>query len=230
MIPLAGCTFATFDFETTGVDPSSCMPVSACVVTARLTKRGTIVPVVAFNEIINPGIPIPEGATKIHGITDERAAAGMDPAYAAARIAELLDLVDIVVAHNLPYDGAILRRLAPRWIPGAFACTLVLAGAVDKYERGKKLSDVCGRRGITFAAHSAAGDCVAVAEVLPHLLGEGMKAGAIPRLQTVGDLTAWTIKAGIERDADYARYCEREGKPTPIGYWRTFAASVGVSP
>jgi DNA polymerase III subunit epsilon len=226
MTPLAGCTFAVLDFETTGVDPKTCLPVSACVVTARLTKRGTIVPVVAFNEIINPGIPIPEGATKIHGITDERAAAGMPPDEAAARIAELLAGVDLVVAHNLPYDGTILHRLAPAWLPGAFACTLVLANIVDKYARGKKLSDVCGRRGITFAAHSAVGDCVAVAELLPHLLGEGMKAGSVPMLQTVGDLTDWTIKAGLERDADYARYCAREGKPTPVGYWESFRTAI----
>lgn len=225
MTPLAGCTFAVFDFETTGTDPYTCMPVSAAVVTATLGRRGTIEPVVELDCVINPGIPIPEEASAVHGITDEIAARGADPLETAERIADVLRRVDLVLTHNIPYDGRILNRLSG-WIPGAFTCSLVLANVVDKYQKGKKLSDVCGRRGITFDAHLAVDDCVAVAKVLPYLLYDGMRAGSIPNPSrdggTIGALTDWTIAAGIERDADYAAYCKRANKPAPTPAWIPF--------
>jgi len=223
MTLLSGCTFAVFDFETTGVDPHTCMPVSASVVTATLGRRGEIEPVIELDCVINPGVPIPEGASKVHGITDEIAAKGEDPCVVANRIAGILARVDLVVAHNIPYDGRILNRLCG-WIPGGgFTCSLVLANVVDKFKKSKKLSDVCGRRGITFDAHRAVDDCIAVAKVLPHLLFDAVKAGHLARDGgTVGELTDWTIAAGIERDADYASYCKRENKPAPTPAWVPF--------
>ena len=66
-MPLYDLPVAVFDFETTGVDPDNDRVVEVAVVHFNL---GTSVPQVVYNKRIHPGIPIPEGASKIHGITD----------------------------------------------------------------------------------------------------------------------------------------------------------------
>ena len=36
---------------------------------------------------------------------------------------------------------------------------------------------------------------------------------------TLPALSAWTLAMGLERDADYAAWCKRSGKPEPTGSW-----------
>ena len=51
-----------FDYETTGVDPTKDRPIEVAVVTDNKT---------VILERCNPEMPIPEAATKVHGITEE---------------------------------------------------------------------------------------------------------------------------------------------------------------
>src|SRR5690606_34711454 len=69
-----------FDVETTGSDPREARIVSAalllCLPDGRVQPGGVDV-------IVNPGVPIPDEATAVHGITTERARAeGIEPAEA----------------------------------------------------------------------------------------------------------------------------------------------------
>ena len=106
---------ALFDVESSGVDPHRDRIVTAAVISVvpgcqPLTKTW----------LINPGIPIPEGAAAIHGITTEHATAhGMDPAQGVAEIAFELDrltrLGHAIVGHNVPYDLTMLHAELLRW-------------------------------------------------------------------------------------------------------------------
>ena len=58
-----------FDLETTGVDKMNDRIVEIAIV--KLNVDGSKE---EFHSLINPGIPIPEGASEIHGITDEKVA------------------------------------------------------------------------------------------------------------------------------------------------------------
>jgi len=68
------------DFESTGVDV-----FSDRIVTGSLVTIGGPKPVV-HEWLVNPGVPIPEGATAVHGITDAMAADGCAPAEALTAI------------------------------------------------------------------------------------------------------------------------------------------------
>lgn len=99
-----------FDTETTGPDPED-----ARIVTAALVVRGGGRPDQMFTWLVNPGVPIPEEASAIHGITDAMVQAdGMDPKVAleeiAAKLAAGLNYGMPIVAFNLSFDWTVLDR------------------------------------------------------------------------------------------------------------------------
>jgi DNA polymerase III subunit epsilon len=106
------------DTETTGVDPETARIVTACVAHVGAGAKEI------RQWLVNPGVPIPAGATKIHGITDEQAAEGADPAVAIPDIASaVLGAWEgglPVVAFNAPYDLTVLSREVARLSPGGY--------------------------------------------------------------------------------------------------------------
>jgi len=98
---------ACFDIESTGVDPHRDRVVTAAVIKAGGGHR-----TVPHTWLVNPGIPIPAGATEIHGITTEQAQNGADPATAVLEIANALIMCTNtripIVGHNLVYDITML--------------------------------------------------------------------------------------------------------------------------
>ncbi|MFD6735931.1 exonuclease domain-containing protein, partial [Micromonospora aurantiaca] len=96
-----------FDTETTGPDPTE-----ARIVTAALVVRGGGRDDTVMSWLINPGVPIPEEAAKIHGVDDAKAAEGADPKEALDDIAERL-VAGLrygmpVIAFNLSFDWTVL--------------------------------------------------------------------------------------------------------------------------
>ena len=99
---------ALFDLETTGVDPHRDRIVTATIIHITPGQR----PIPA-TWLINPGIPIPEPATRIHGITTQHAEDhGHNPADATRAIAAMLLAHTFddtpVVGHNVSFDLTML--------------------------------------------------------------------------------------------------------------------------
>lgn len=80
---------------------------------------------------LNPGVPIPEAATRVHGIRDEDVAHA--PPFAAVWPRLLAKVGDdaLVCAHNAPFDGAVLAvellRAGLPLPPWRWGCTLAAA-------------------------------------------------------------------------------------------------------
>lgn len=230
--PIFGAPCAVIDFETTGPDPTSCVPVSVAVGHFHLNARGDIEVDVVLNQIANPGIPIPEGAFAVHGISDETVRAAPAWLEVAPSIPPLLE-DRLVYAYNAPFDLTILHRDTGLW-PPFFTCGYALASQVDKYKRGKKLADVCGRRGVSFMAHDAREDIIAAACILPYLIADGLASTSQDtrlwpdEIRTVGGLTAWTLRSGLARDREYAAWCSTQpDKPRPVSMWERIQSIVG---
>lgn len=101
-------TMYGFDIESTGVDVFNDRIVTATIV--------QLVPAAEARTkewLVNPGIPIPQQATAVHGITDEQAAEGMDPVIAVEQIghfvAWVLNAGHPLVAFNAAYDLSLLE-------------------------------------------------------------------------------------------------------------------------
>ena len=91
-----------FDLETTGVDVESDRVVTAYVGVLDAAGRQ----IAARSWLADPGVPIPEGATAVHGITTEHARAEGRPspevvAEVTAALRSLLEQNVPVVAYNL---------------------------------------------------------------------------------------------------------------------------------
>ena len=171
--PLVG-----FDTETTGVDVATDRIVTVAVV--RRHGAGTA----TRTWLVDPGVPIPEEATAVHGITTEHARAhGREPRGALDEVATLLAAGlargEPLVAFNATFDlsllDAELRRHRLATLPERLGRSvrgvvdpLVLDRWVDRYRPGKRrLGDVAAHYGVvTGALHAADADVLATLGVL----------------------------------------------------------------
>lgn len=172
--PLVG-----FDTETTGISTARDRIVTA----ALITRTGADVS--ARTWLIDPGIPIPERATEVHGITTEHAQAeGAAPADAleeiATGLASALAAGIPVVGFNVQYDLSILEaELARHGLPTLaqrldgsirpIIDPLVLDRHLDRWRKGpRKLVDMCATYGVIVDAaglHAADADVLATLDL-----------------------------------------------------------------
>lgn len=113
-----------FDTETTGVGEEDRLLQLA------IKERGVEEPL--HYRIYKPPVPIPFGATRVHGITEEMAA--QEPAFLESEsYADVKTLFEdgsaIAVAHNIAFDNAMLAREGI--VPSAAICTFKVARALD---------------------------------------------------------------------------------------------------
>ena len=97
---LARQTFVAFDTETTGLWAASNRIVEIAAVKFRLGETVTE----SFQELVNPGRPIPPEVVRIHGITDADVVAADPAGPVLARFREFCGKDSILIAHNAPFD------------------------------------------------------------------------------------------------------------------------------
>lgn len=206
---------AVIDFETTGVDPLNDRVVEVgivCFENGELTAHN--------NWLVNPGIPVPEAARAVHGITDEQLAD-------APPFAKLIDDIRLVledhlpVAYNHAFDRAFLhaeldragvnrkgtkhKQVPPAFVEGiVWGDPLVWVRELYKDEKGHKLTDMAGRLGIALdQAHRAANDAEATGRVLLAL------AARMPG--TYGELVRLQSQYAARQDVDFAMSFRKRG-------------------
>jgi DNA polymerase III epsilon subunit-like protein len=166
---------ASFDTETTGVDPEADR-----IVTASLVSVGGGEPTVASRWLVNPGIEITEGATAVHGITNEHAREHGQPAPGA--IGEIAFGIRRVIregwpltVYNAPFDLTMVDRECrrhridpPDWSKLYVIDPFVIWKWADRFRRGsRKLTAACECFGVELGAgaHDADLDALAVARL-----------------------------------------------------------------
>lgn len=94
-----------FDLETTGIDPASDRIVEISIL--RVEPDGTRQ---TRTRRINPGRPIPKGATAVHGISDEDVADAPSFRQIARGLLEFLDGADLAGFNVARFDIPLLER------------------------------------------------------------------------------------------------------------------------
>jgi DNA polymerase-3 subunit epsilon len=165
---------AFLDTETTGRDGTVDRIVEVGIIIGQsgvIQKR--------YNWLLNPGIPIPEGAARIHGITDDQVKDCPSFADVAPQIIEVLR-GSIPAAYNAGFDRSFLvnemiragftdednappaLRKGVEWLD-----PLVWARHIQRQEKSKTLGDVTARLGIKLEnAHRASDDAEAALLVM----------------------------------------------------------------
>ncbi|MDN3240669.1 exonuclease domain-containing protein [Glycomyces tritici] len=210
-----------FDTETTGVATDRDRIVQAALVSG--PHPGVETP---RTWLIDPGVPIPPGATRVHGITDERVQAdGRAPAEALAEIAAALrGAVDAgvpVVAFRAGFDCTLLSYELerhgieqPDWARMAIVDPSVLDKRVDRYRKGKRtLGVTAAHYGVPLAeAHSAAGDAAATVALARAIGAMYPEVGGI----TAQELHASQVRWFAEDAASLEAYFRRKGREEAV--------------
>ncbi|MFC5724416.1 exonuclease domain-containing protein [Streptomyces gamaensis] len=229
-MPWHGEPLTGFDLETTGTDTETDRVVTAALV--RVTPDGQVASKRTW--IVDPGVPIPEDAVRIHGISTEYAREhGAPAARAVEEITEALAGVlrsgSPLVVMNARYDLTLLDRECRRHgvpplsrrlggAPAPVIDPLVLDKHVDRYRKGRRtLRALCEHYGVRLdVAHEAGADAVAAARAA-HRLGERHATiGAVP----AADLHELQIRAAAEQAASLQRYLRRTDPAAAVeGAW-----------
>ncbi|MGQ0710764.1 MAG: 3'-5' exonuclease [Rhodoferax sp.] len=116
-----------------------------------------------FDQLEDPSFPIPAVAQKITGITDaDVAGQRLDE----ARIAELLQGVDLVIAHNAGFDRPFVERRLGAFAQLPWACSWAEMDWEAEGRGSAKLENLALALGLFYDAHRAETDCHALLRVL----------------------------------------------------------------
>lgn len=172
-LPVAGLPLASIDTETTGRKPETDRIVEIGVV---LWRNGDVVARHAW--LVNPGIPIPEEARAVHGISDDDVRSEPPFPQVLPELARVLE-GHIPLAYNADFDrdfifaevsrsGMGMERTPPALQKGVeWVDPLAWARELQKSERSRALGDVCERLGIKLEqAHRATADAEAAVRVM----------------------------------------------------------------
>lgn len=185
-------TWLCIDTETTGVDPIRDRVVELAAVQFRggeVQRR--------MGMLIQPGVPIPEEATAVHGIRDEDVAGSPTLAQVQERFLAHVRAAEVLVGYNWPFDAAFLEaamgegwREAIEGKPVIDALVVVRFDQVGRYWKGAgrhKLESAARQLGVEWEgrAHRASADCVVTCRVLwklrEHLPSDPRQADALVR-------------------------------------------------
>ena len=203
-----------FDFETTGVDRFTDVPVSYALV---YVVGGVVVR--SWSGLINPGRQIPAEATEVHGISTEQARdEGMPLRDAIALVTDAAVSAGArsvpLVGMKLDYDLTIVETqarqlcgqgLLERGWRGPVLDAVVIDRHFDPHRQGRRtLVDLCTHYGIDIGnAHEASADAIASVEVLFALAEryEVLREGELSRLHEdqIGWHRHWTQEHDVWR-------------------------------
>ncbi|MCW3784239.1 3'-5' exonuclease [Defluviimonas salinarum] len=179
--PLGDLIYVVFDTETTGLLPEAGDEIVQ-IAGLRLVN-GRRIQGEVLDMLVDPGRPIPPGATAVHGISDRMVAGAPGIAEALTRFHRFAEGA-VLIAHNAPFDMTFLKRREAE-IGQAFdhpiLDTVLLSAVVYGQTESHSLDALAARLGITIpeeARHTAIGDTIATAEaflkLLPMLKGKGI--------------------------------------------------------
>ncbi len=153
------------DTETTGLNHArdKIMELALLRVDVDRATGQPVGPVLVYDGLEDPGQPIPAEVQAITGIDD-----GMvrGQQLDTARIAELLDGVDLVVAHNAGFDRPFVEARLPAFAAKAWACSFADIDWKGEGRGSSKLESLALGLGLFYDAHRAEMDCHALLAVL----------------------------------------------------------------
>ena len=129
--------FVVFDLETTGLDPKS----DAIIEIALIKCDENFKIVDEYTTLVNPGMPIPEDAQAITGITNEEV---IKAPYFSDLREKVRDFIgnSVLVAHNADFDTAFLREYGIDVSSLVILDTFKLASIAFSQERSMNLSSL----------------------------------------------------------------------------------------
>jgi len=191
---------AVLDTETTGLNATSDKIIELGIVVFEYSpETGQAYRVLeVFNELEDPGMPIPPESTKVHNITDTMVAGKRIDDVA---VKALMKDVSIVIAHNANFDRGFIESRFPFFADKSWACSLAQVPWKSEGFGSAGLEFLAYRFGFHFGGHRASVDCQALLEVLQSELpvsgGKVMKA--LLANARANEIKVWALNAPFDQ-------------------------------
>jgi DNA polymerase-3 subunit epsilon len=135
-----------------------------------------------FDELEDPGFPIPPEVTAIHHITDDMV---QGKRIDDARVEHFLRGVQVVVAHNAAFDRPFVENRWPVFEQLAWACSVKDVPWKEEGFGSAKLEYLLQTQGLFYEAHRAETDCHALLELLSRRLPQRQQPVLLSLLETL---------------------------------------------
>jgi len=135
-----------------------------------------------FDELEDPGIPIPPETTAIHHITDDMVRGKRIDDKA---VETLLKDVSVVIAHNASFDRPFVENRWPVFETKQWACSIRDINWKAEGMGSAKLEYLLQTLGIFYDAHRAETDCWALLELLNAVLPQSQQPALLRILETL---------------------------------------------
>ena len=150
------------DLETLGLNANQHEIIELGLLSFSFSSADGIIAVVnEYNELNDPGKPIPEEITKVTGITDSDV---QGKAIDWNHVAEILKQTHLVICHNSGFDRNFLELQTPELIASLiqtmpFACTIHDINWKERGIESSKLEYINFKLGFFYKGHRAINDC-----------------------------------------------------------------------
>jgi DNA polymerase-3 subunit epsilon len=191
-------TIVVLDTETTGLDQSKEKIIELALLRVDIdTVTGLPVgQVQVYDGLEDPGKPIPPEIVAITGIQD---ADVRGQALDEARIADLMQGVDVVIAHNAGFDRPFVESRLPAFAELPWACSFADLDWKSMGRSSAKLESLALELGLFYDAHRAEMDCHALLAVLaaplPQAVGATVSTTGLARLLHAAHNPSYRVSA-----------------------------------
>ncbi|MFM6985917.1 MAG: 3'-5' exonuclease [Hydrogenophaga sp.] len=181
------------DTETTGLSHASDRIIELAMLRVSVDPASgrPFGPVDTFEGFEDPGMPIPDVARQVTGITDEMVCGQR---LDGARVQALLDGVDLVIAHNAGFDRPFVEARFPAFAHKPWACSFADIDWKAQGAESARLGALAQDRGWFYDAHRALVDCHALLQVLASPMGGEAPTG-LARLIAAAALPSHQLRA-----------------------------------
>jgi DNA polymerase-3 subunit epsilon len=153
------------DTETTGTDRVQDQIIELGMVAFEYCpETGLIGRVIGtFNQLEDPGRPIPPESTKIHHITDEMVKGHR---IDDEEVESFIENASLIIAHNAKFDRGFVEQRFSCFVQKPLACSFAQIPWSEEGMGSSKLEFLAYRSGFHYEGHRASTDCHALLEVL----------------------------------------------------------------
>lgn len=180
------------DVETTGLNPSVDEIVELAMIAFDYAIDGSLLRIIgSFDQIRDPGRPIPPEVTRLTGLTDEMVAT---KSIDEAAVTEFVRPAALILAHNAAFDRKFCERLFPVFAEKPWACSYREVSWAEEGFESARLSSLANGYGAFFDGHRALNDCEAAVELLSRTLPVSGRTGLAAILESARR-SRWRIRA-----------------------------------